>query len=82
MKIEFYDTTLRDGAQAEGISYSVADKKQIFGLLCDFGIDLVEGGDPASNPKDAEFLPNAKTTNSWRSGPPGTVTATCSKTRE
>lgn len=60
MKIEFYDTTLRDGAQAEGISYSVADKKQIFGLLCDFGIDLVEGGDPASNPKDAEFFAECK----------------------
>ena len=56
MKIEFYDTTLRDGAQAEGISFSVEDKKQIFALLDGFGIDLVEGGDPASNPKDAEFF--------------------------
>ena len=56
MKIEFYDTTLRDGAQAAGISYSIADKKQIFSLLSSIGVDLVEGGDPASNPKDAEFF--------------------------
>ena len=56
MRIEFYDTTLRDGAQAEGISFSVADKKQIFSLLSSLGIDLVEGGDPASNPKDTEFF--------------------------
>lgn len=60
MKIEFYDTTLRDGAQAEGISFSVTDKKQIFGLLDNFGIDLVEGGDPASNPKDTEFFAECK----------------------
>lgn len=56
MRIEFYDTTLRDGAQAAGISYSLADKKQIFSLLSSFGIDIIEGGDPASNPKDAEFF--------------------------
>lgn len=56
MRIEFYDTTLRDGAQAAGISYSLSDKKQIFSLLSSFGIDLVEGGDPSSNPKDAEFF--------------------------
>lgn len=56
MRIEFYDTTLRDGAQAAGISYSLSDKKQIFSVLSSFGIDLVEGGDPASNPKDAEFF--------------------------
>mgnify|MGYP005763579763 FL=1 len=56
MRLEFYDTTLRDGAQAAGISYSLSDKKQIFALLSGIGIDLVEGGDPASNPKDAEFF--------------------------
>ena len=52
MRIEFYDTTLRDGAQAAGISYSISDKRQIFALLSLIGIDLVEGGDPASNPKE------------------------------
>ena len=60
MRIEFYDTTLRDGAQAAGISYSVSDKKQIFALLSLIGIDLIEGGDPASNPKDAEFFAECK----------------------
>ena len=49
MRLEFYDTTLRDGAQAAGISYSLSDKKQIFALLSGIGIDLVEGGDPASS---------------------------------
>jgi len=54
--IELLDTTLRDGAQAEGISFSVADKVGIFNLLDDFGVDLIEGGDPSSNPKDCEFF--------------------------
>ena len=52
MKIEFLDTTLRDGAQSEGISYSKLDKKIISDLLINFGIDYVECGDPSSNPKD------------------------------
>ena len=60
MRIEFYDTTLRDGAQAAGISYSLSDKRQIFALLSLIGIDLVEGGDPASNPKDTEFFAECK----------------------
>ena len=42
MRIEFYDTTLRDGAQAAGISYSLSDKRQIFALLSLIGIDLVD----------------------------------------
>ncbi|MEG2274483.1 MAG: hypothetical protein RSC44_04035, partial [Clostridia bacterium] len=44
MKLEFLDTTLRDGAQAERISFSTADKASILHLLDDFGIDLIEGG--------------------------------------
>ena len=56
MKIEFLDTTLRDGAQSEGISYSKLDKKIISDLLINFGIDYVECGDPSSNPKDEEFF--------------------------
>ena len=59
-ELEFYDVTLRDGAQSEGISFSEYDKKMIFGLLDRLGIDLIEGGDPASNPKDAEFFANTK----------------------
>ena len=56
MRLEFYDSTLRDGAQAAGIAFSVADKRQIFSLLENIGMDYIEGGDPASNPKDAEFF--------------------------
>ncbi len=51
-KIEIYDTTLRDGSQTEGISYSVADKIAIAEKLDDFGIHYIEGGWPFSNPKD------------------------------
>lgn len=56
VKIQTYDTTLRDGEQAEGVSLSVADKVRIARRLDAFGIDIVEGGFPASNPKDAEFF--------------------------
>jgi len=58
MSIEFLDTTLRDGAQAVGISFSEQDKSNILNILDDFGIDLIEGGEPASNPKDFEFFKN------------------------
>lgn len=50
--IEIYDTTLRDGSQTEGISYSVTDKIVIAEKLDDFGIHYIEGGWPFSNPKD------------------------------
>ncbi len=59
-KIEIYDTTLRDGAQSEGISFSVEDKLRILYKLDDFGIHYVEGGWPGSNPRDAEFFRKAK----------------------
>lgn len=58
--IKFYDTTLRDGSQREGISFSVSDKLQIVKLLDDLGIDYVEGGWPGSNPKDMEFFRRVK----------------------
>ena len=51
-RIELYDTTLRDGAQFEGVSFSLNDKLSAIGRLDDFGIDYVEGGYPASNEKD------------------------------
>lgn len=54
--IELYDTTLRDGAQTEGISYSVQDKLRITEKLDKLGIPIIEGGWPGSNPKDAEFF--------------------------
>jgi len=55
-KIKLYDTTLRDGAQGEGISYSVMDKVSIAKELDLLGVDYIEGGWPGSNPKDMEFF--------------------------
>jgi 2-isopropylmalate synthase len=57
--VELYDTTLRDGAQSEGISFSVVDKLHIAGKLGELGIHYIEGGWPGSNPKDAEFFERA-----------------------
>ncbi|MDD4980602.1 MAG: citramalate synthase [Candidatus Omnitrophica bacterium] len=54
-KVKLYDTTLRDGAQGEGISYSVMDKVNIARELDRLGVDYIEGGWPGSNPKDMEF---------------------------
>ena len=55
-RIEIYDTTLRDGAQAEGLSFSLTDKLQLTERLDALGFDYVEGGYPASNEKDAQFF--------------------------
>ena len=55
-RIILYDTTLRDGAQTEGISLSVSDKLQITQKLDDLAIPYIEGGWPASNPKEMEFF--------------------------
>ena len=54
--VKLYDTTLRDGSQAEGISYSVMDKIRIAEELDKIGIHFIEGGWPGSNPKDREFF--------------------------
>jgi len=54
--IEILDTTLRDGAQSEGISFSVNDKFKIADLLSSIGIGYIEAGNPGSNPKDREFF--------------------------
>jgi 2-isopropylmalate synthase len=54
--VKLYDTTLRDGAQSEGISFSVVDKLHIAHKLDELGIHYIEGGWPGSNPKDAEFF--------------------------
>jgi len=50
------DTTLRDGAQGEGISFSASDKLRVVEALDELGVAIVEAGNPASNPKDAEFF--------------------------
>ncbi|MBO8451235.1 MAG: citramalate synthase, partial [Spirochaetes bacterium] len=53
---EILDSTLRDGAQGEGISFSLQDKIYIVRALDELGISFAEAGNPASNPKDAEFF--------------------------
>jgi 2-isopropylmalate synthase len=58
--IKIYDTTLRDGTQGEGISFSVADKLLIVERLDQFGLDYIEGGFPGSNPRDIAFFAEAK----------------------
>ncbi len=57
--IKIYDTTLRDGMQTEGISFSLEDKIAIAKQLDEIGIDYIEGGYPASGPKDAQFFEQA-----------------------
>lgn len=59
MRVEVLDTTLRDGSQGEGIHLSLEDKFAIAETLCELGIPLIEAGNPASNPKDAEFFAEA-----------------------
>ncbi len=54
--VAIYDTTLRDGSQREGISFSVADKIHITRLLDELGVRYIEGGWPGSNPKDAAYF--------------------------
>lgn len=58
--VEIYDTTLRDGSQAEDISFSLDDKLRITERLDELGIHYIEGGWPGSNPKDAEYFKKVK----------------------
>lgn len=55
-RLYFYDTTLRDGAQTQGVDFSVADKKLICEKLDELGMDYIEGGWPGANPTDTEFF--------------------------
>ncbi|NLU32828.1 MAG: citramalate synthase [Clostridiaceae bacterium] len=55
-KVDILDSTLRDGAQAEGISFSVEDKLKVVRTLDDLGVAYIEAGNPGSNPKDIEFF--------------------------
>ncbi len=59
--IKIYDTTLRDGSQTEGVSFSVKDKVRIAERLDTLGVHYIEGGWPGSNPKDKEFFKIMKT---------------------
>ena len=60
--IEIYDTTLRDGSQAEDIAFSLEDKVRIAQKLDELGIHYIEGGWPGSNPKDLQFFQEIKST--------------------
>ena len=55
-----YDTTLRDGAQGEGMSFSVSDKLAVARLMDELGVGFVEGGWPGALPKDTEFFARAR----------------------
>ena len=58
-RVDLLDSTLRDGAQANGISFSVEDKLNIVRKLDDLGVAFIEAGNPGSNPKDLEFFRRA-----------------------
>jgi len=58
--IQIYDSTLRDGAQAQGISFSINDKLKIVQILDALGFARIEAGNPGSNPKDLEFFERVK----------------------
>ncbi len=60
VKLFIYDTTLRDGAQGEGVQFSVEDKLRIALRLDKLGVHYIEGGWPGANPRDAEFFQRAK----------------------
>ena len=68
-----YDTTLRDGCQAEDVSLTLEDKLRMAAKLDDMGIDYIEGGYPGSNPRDADFFKQVKSSSSRmpRSHPSG-----------
>ena len=57
-KIYIFDTTLRDGAQTQGVDFNVEDKIKIAAILSDIGVDYIEGGWPGANPVDTEFFAN------------------------
>jgi 2-isopropylmalate synthase len=59
-RVYIFDSTLRDGAQARGISFSLSDKLNMLKLLDSLGIDYIEAGNPASNPKEKAFFEKAK----------------------
>ena len=61
VKVDIYDTTLRDGSQSEGISFALQDKLLIAEALDSLGVDYIEGGYPLSNPKDAAFFTEIRT---------------------
>ena len=59
-RLYLFDTTLRDGAQTNGVDFTLADKLAIAGMLDDLGIDYVEGGYPGANPTDTDFFSESR----------------------
>ena len=55
-KLYIFDTTLRDGAQTQGVDFSIDDKQKISEALDSLGVDYIEGGWPGANPTDTEFF--------------------------
>ena len=55
-RLYIFDTTLRDGAQTQGVDFSLEDKFKIAKILSDIGVDYIEGGWPGANPIDTEFF--------------------------
>jgi len=55
-RLYIFDTTLRDGAQTQGVDFSVEDKEKIAQSLDNLGVDYIEGGWPGANPTDTEFF--------------------------
>lgn len=60
-RVDVYDTSLRDGAQGEGISFSLKDKLKLAARLDDFGVSYIEGGYPGSNVKESQFFEGVDT---------------------
>ena len=58
-KLYIFDTTLRDGAQTEGVDFSVDDKNKLAKTLSEIGVDYIEGGWPGANPVDNQFFNKA-----------------------
>ena len=59
-QVQIFDSTLRDGAQGQGISFSLEDKIKIVKALDEIQVDYIEAGNPGSNPKDMEFFKRLK----------------------
>ena len=55
-RLYIFDTTLRDGAQTQGVDFSIEDKEKIAYALDNLGVDYIEGGWPGANPTDTEFF--------------------------
>ena len=55
-RLYIFDTTLRDGAQTQGVDFSIEDKEKIAKALDNLGVDYIEGGWPGANPTDTEFF--------------------------